>query len=49
VIENVLKLNIVGRKRSRARVPIGGQCVLLQISLRIKMFDFFLQIAKITV
>ena len=30
------------RKRSRARVPIAGQCVFLQNSLRIKMFDFFL-------
>ena len=28
---------IKGMKRSRARVPIGGQCVLLQISLRIKI------------
>ena len=28
-------------KRSRARFPIGGQSVLLQISLRIKIFDFF--------
>ena len=27
-----------GVKRSRARIPIEGQCVLLQISLRIKMF-----------
>ena len=36
-------------KRSRVRVPIGGQCVLLKISLRIKMFDFFFQIDKITV
>ena len=26
-------------KRSRARVPIGGQCVLLKII--IEMFDFF--------
>ena len=31
-------------KRSRARVPLGGQCVLLQISLRIKILDFFLNI-----
>ena len=31
----------VPMKRSRARVPIGGQYVLLQISLRIKIFDFF--------
>ena len=29
-------------KRTRARVPIGGQCLLLQISLRIKIFDFLL-------
>ena len=28
--------------RSRARVSIEGQCVLLQNSPRIKMFDFFL-------
>ena len=28
-------------KRSRARVTIGGQCVLLQNSLKIKLFDFF--------
>ena len=28
-------------KRSRARVPIAGQCILLQNSLRIEMFDFF--------
>ena len=27
-------------KRSRARVTIEGQHVLLQISLQIKMFDF---------
>ena len=27
-----------GTKRSRARVTLGGQCLLLQISLRIKMF-----------
>ena len=27
-------------KRSRARVTIGGQCVLLQNSLKIKMFFF---------
>ena len=32
-------------KRSRARVPIGGQCVVLRISLRIKVFIFF-EIAK---
>ena len=25
-------------KRNRARVTLGGQCLLLQISLRIKMF-----------
>ena len=31
----------VHHKRSRARVPIGGQCVVLQISLRIKFFEFF--------
>ena len=30
-------------KRSRARVTIGGQCVLLQNSLKIKLFDFFLK------
>ena len=29
-------------KRSRARATIEGQCVLLQISLQIKMFDFLL-------
>ena len=29
-------------KRSRARVTIEGQRVLLQISLQIKMFDFLL-------
>ena len=28
-------------KRSRARVTIRGQCVCLQFSLRINMFDFF--------
>ena len=28
-------------KRSRARVTIGGQCVLLKDSCKIKMFDFF--------
>ena len=28
-------------KRSRARVTLGGQCVLLQNSLKIKLFDFF--------
>ena len=27
----------VSMKRSRARVTLGGQCLLLQISLRIKM------------
>ena len=26
------------KKRSRARVTLGGQCLLLQISLQIKMF-----------
>ena len=31
----------VHMKRSRARVPIRGHGVLLQISLRIKLFDFF--------
>ena len=30
-------------KRSRARVTIGGQCILLQNSLKIKLFDFFLK------
>ena len=35
-------------KKRRARVTIGGQCVLLQNSLKIKLFDFF-QKAKITV
>ena len=34
-------------KRSRARVPIGGKCVILQISLRIKYLIFFK--AKVTV
>ena len=29
-------------KRRKARVTIEGQCVLLQISLQIKMFDFLL-------
>ena len=28
-------------KMSRARVPIEGQCVLLQISHRKKIFDYF--------
>ena len=28
-------------KRSRARVTIGGQCVLLPNSLKIKLFNFF--------
>ena len=28
-------------EEDRARVPIGGQNVLLQISLRIKTFDLF--------
>ena len=27
-------------KRNRARVQIGGQCLLLQISLRMKMLSF---------
>ena len=40
--------NKLSKKRSRARVTIGGQCVLLQNSLKIKLFDFFLK-AKITV
>ena len=31
------------RKRSRARVPIELQCVLLHISLRIKIFECFKQ------
>ena len=35
-------LTKVGKKRSRARVTIEGQCVLLQISLQIRMFDFLL-------
>ena len=30
------------KKRSRARVTIEGQCVLLQISHQIKMFNFLL-------
>ena len=30
-------------KRSGARVPVGGQWVLLQISLRIKIYIFFKQ------
>ena len=30
-------------KRSRAKVKIGGQCVILQNSLKIKLFDFFLK------
>ena len=30
-----------GMKRSKARVTIGGQCVLLQNSLKINFFDFF--------
>ena len=33
-------------KKSRARVTIGGQCVLLQNSLKIKLFDFFLKSQK---
>ena len=33
-------------KRSRARVTIKGQCVLSQISLQIKMFDFLLNSQK---
>ena len=36
------------KKRSRARVTIEGQCVLLKNSFRIKIADFF-SIAKITV
>ena len=39
----------VDKKRSRARVTIEGQRVLLQISLQIKMFFCFCSIAKITV
>ena len=31
-------------KKSRARVSIEGQCVFLQNSPRIKMFDLFLNI-----
>ena len=30
-----------------ARVPKGGECVLLQISLRIKFFDFFFKYPKL--
>ena len=30
-------------KRTRARVTLGGQCVHLQNSLKIKLFDFFLK------
>ena len=33
--------DLLEKKRIRARVPIAGQCILLQISIRIKMFDFF--------
>ena len=29
------------KRRSIARVTIGGQCVLLQKFLKIKLFDFF--------
>ena len=31
------------KKRSRARVTIEVQCVLLKISLQIKMVDFFVE------
>ena len=34
-------------KKSRARVTIGGQCVLLQNSLKIKLFDFFFKKPKL--
>ena len=33
-------LQKVGMKRSRARVTIGGQCVLIQNSLKIKIYVF---------
>ena len=33
--------NMLHRKRSRARVPIEGQWVLLQISFRKEILDFF--------
>ena len=44
-VDSVVKLNseveLFGlKKRSRARVTLGGQCLLLLISLRIKMFRF---------
>ena len=41
ILETSLHKTRQGRKRSRARVPIEGQCVLLKISLRINFFDFF--------
>ena len=39
---NELQKNILLTKMSRARVIIEGQCVLLQIPLQIKMFNFLL-------
>ena len=36
----ILNQSTVDKKRSTVRVPIRGNCVLLQISLRIKMFDY---------
>ena len=39
ILTDELKL-IKHMKRRRARVPIRGQCVLLQISRRKKVFDF---------
>ena len=35
--------NLTPKKRSRARVTIGGHCVLLQNSLKIFFFKFVLQ------
>ena len=36
----MLLRSALNMKRSRARVPIGGQCVILKISLRTKIYIF---------
>ena len=48
LVKGLLSTGLIpSRKRSRVRVTIEGQHVLLQISLQIKMFDFLLYIFQV--
>ena len=44
VISSLTFDNLMYKKRSRARVTIGGQSVVLQNSPKIKMFDIFVKL-----